>query len=49
MSRAPRLTGTQLISALENGGFQVVRIRGSHHALRHSEAAEQSYRSIQPK
>ena len=31
MSRAPRLTGAELIAALERAGYQVVRIRGSHH------------------
>jgi predicted RNA binding protein YcfA (HicA-like mRNA interferase family) len=37
MSRAPRLTGNQLISALTRVGFEVVRTRGSHHFLRHSD------------
>jgi predicted RNA binding protein YcfA (HicA-like mRNA interferase family) len=35
MSRNPRVTGATLISALAKGGFSVIRIRGSHHFLRH--------------
>ncbi len=35
MSRAPRLTGQQLLAALAKDGFRVIRIRGSHHFLRH--------------
>jgi predicted RNA binding protein YcfA (HicA-like mRNA interferase family) len=37
MSRAPRLTGNQLISTLTRVGFEVVRTKGSHHFLRHSD------------
>ncbi len=37
MSRLSSLTGRQLISALEALGFGVVRIRGSHHFLKHSD------------
>lgn len=35
MSRAPRVTGKQLISALELMGFLVQRVRGSHHFVKH--------------
>lgn len=35
MTRLPRLKAKQLLRALQRGGFQVVRIRGSHHYLRH--------------
>ena len=35
MSRSPRLTGKGLIRALGRVGFQIVRVRGSHHFLRH--------------
>jgi len=35
MTRLPRLTGREVIAALKNAGFEVVRIRGSHHRLRH--------------
>ena len=37
MSRAPRVTGSELIAALAKLGFAIVRIRGSHHFLRHSD------------
>lgn len=37
MTRLPRVTGRELISALEAAGFEVVRIRGSHHFLRHAD------------
>jgi predicted RNA binding protein YcfA (HicA-like mRNA interferase family) len=33
--KLPALTGAEVIQALERGGFGVVRIRGSHHFLRH--------------
>jgi len=35
MTRLPRLTGDDLIKALKSAGFADVRIRGSHHFLRH--------------
>lgn len=35
MSRSPRLAGATLIAALERAGFHVIRVRGSHHFLRH--------------
>ena len=35
MTRLPRLTGLELIAALARVGFAVVRVRGSHHFLRH--------------
>ncbi len=35
MSRLPRLTGRQVIRGLRNAGFEVTRIKGSHHFLRH--------------
>jgi predicted RNA binding protein YcfA (HicA-like mRNA interferase family) len=37
MSRSPRVTGAELVDALAKGGFLVVRIRGSHHFLRHAD------------
>src|SRR4029077_12940568 len=37
MSRTPRVTGAELISALEKGGFRVLRVKGSHHFLRHQD------------
>ncbi len=35
MPRLPRLRGKELVRILEEHGFQIVRIRGSHHSLRH--------------
>ena len=35
--KLPALTGADVIQALERGGFSVVRIRGSHHFLRHAD------------
>jgi predicted RNA binding protein YcfA (HicA-like mRNA interferase family) len=37
MSRNPRVTGDGLIAALERVGFRVLRIKGSHHFLRHED------------
>ena len=35
MTRMPRLTGREVIAALAKAGFHVVRVKGSHHFLRH--------------
>jgi len=35
MTRLPRVTGKQVIAALARHEFTVVRVRGSHHFLRH--------------
>ena len=35
MTRLPRLSGEELIKALQSAGFNDVRTRGSHHFLRH--------------
>ena len=35
MTRLPRVTGREVIAALRKAGFQVARIKGSHHFLRH--------------
>nr|VFJ67047.1 MAG: Predicted RNA binding protein YcfA, dsRBD-like fold, HicA-like mRNA interferase family [Candidatus Kentron sp. FM]VFJ68740.1 MAG: Predicted RNA binding protein YcfA, dsRBD-like fold, HicA-like mRNA interferase family [Candidatus Kentron sp. FM]VFK17127.1 MAG: Predicted RNA binding protein YcfA, dsRBD-like fold, HicA-like mRNA interferase family [Candidatus Kentron sp. FM] len=35
MSAFPALTGQKLIAALRKFGFDVVRMKGSHHFLRH--------------
>ena len=37
MSRTPRVTGTEVIAALGKAGFSVLRIKGSHHFLRHED------------
>jgi predicted RNA binding protein YcfA (HicA-like mRNA interferase family) len=37
MTRLPRLTGKEVVSALARAGFTLARVRGSHHYLRHSD------------
>jgi predicted RNA binding protein YcfA (HicA-like mRNA interferase family) len=34
VTRLPRVTGREIIAALEHAGFHVIRIKGSHHFLR---------------
>ncbi len=35
MPRLPRLRGREVIAALRRAGFVVLRVKGSHHFLRH--------------
>ena len=35
MSRLPRLTGAEVIGRLEQAGFVIARVRGSHHRPTH--------------
>jgi len=35
--RLPRPAGTDLLGALKRAGFEVIRVRGSHHFLRHAD------------
>lgn len=37
MTRLPRPTGKELVAVLERAGFEVIRSKGSHHFLRHSD------------
>jgi len=37
MTSLPVPTGKQLVAALRKGGFEVIRIKGSHHFLRHAD------------
>ena len=37
MSKLPSLTGKELLAILSKAGFQVLRIKGSHHFLRHAD------------
>lgn len=37
MSKLPRVSGKIVLAALSKAGFGVLRIRGSHHFLRHSD------------
>ncbi len=35
MKKLPSIKGNELIKALKNFGFQEIRIKGSHHFLKH--------------
>ena len=35
MSRLPRLSDREALRVLQRAGFQIHRVRGSHHVLRH--------------
>jgi predicted RNA binding protein YcfA (HicA-like mRNA interferase family) len=35
VTRLPRIGGREVIAALRQAGFQVIRVKGSHHFLRH--------------
>jgi predicted RNA binding protein YcfA (HicA-like mRNA interferase family) len=37
MARLPRVTGKEVIAALRRAGFEVARVKGSHHFLQHSD------------
>jgi len=37
MGRLRRLRGREVVAALKRAGFIVLRVRGSHHFLRHSD------------
>jgi predicted RNA binding protein YcfA (HicA-like mRNA interferase family) len=37
MSTFPAVTGAQLVKALRRLGFEVIRVKGSHHFLRHAD------------
>ena len=37
MTKLPRPTGKKVIAALKKGGFKVLRVRSSHHFLRHAD------------
>jgi predicted RNA binding protein YcfA (HicA-like mRNA interferase family) len=37
MVRLPRLTGKEVVAALAAAGFAVIRVKGSHHFLRHGD------------
>ena len=37
MSKLPRPTGRDVVAALEKAGFEVARVRGSHHHMRDTE------------
>ena len=37
MAKLARLTGQEVIAALKKAGFEVLRIKGSHHFVGHSD------------
>jgi predicted RNA binding protein YcfA (HicA-like mRNA interferase family) len=37
MSTSPAVSGSKLIKALRKLGFAVIRVKGSHHFLRHAD------------
>ncbi|CAN5780281.1 type II toxin-antitoxin system HicA family toxin [soil metagenome] len=37
MSNLPRIDGKRMIKILRKAGFDVIRIKGSHHFIRHSD------------
>ena len=37
MTKLPRVTGKEIVAALQKAGFQVLRTKGSHHFLRHDD------------
>ncbi|MFN8006152.1 MAG: type II toxin-antitoxin system HicA family toxin [Terriglobia bacterium] len=37
MTKGSRVTGKTVIAALRRGGFEVIRIKGSHYFLQHSD------------
>jgi len=37
MTSLPSLTGKELIAVLRRGGFEVLRVKGSHHFLYHTD------------
>jgi len=37
MTRLPRITGKELVAALRKVGFEVLRVKGSHHFVQHKD------------
>jgi predicted RNA binding protein YcfA (HicA-like mRNA interferase family) len=37
VTRLPRITGREVVAALRKLGFEVARVKGSHHFLRHAD------------
>ncbi|NLE40654.1 MAG: addiction module toxin, HicA family [Lentisphaerae bacterium] len=48
MSTFPAITGSQLIKALRRLGFDVIRIKGSHHFLQHPDGRGQPLAGMKP-
>ena len=37
MPKLPRLRGREVVSALQRAGFELIRVKGSHHFLRRAD------------
>ena len=37
MTKAPRVTGKRVVAALRRAGFEIMRTKGSHHFLQHTD------------
>ncbi|MBP6299879.1 MAG: type II toxin-antitoxin system HicA family toxin [Arenimonas sp.] len=37
MTTAPRLSGKKLLAILKKAGFEVLRVKGSHHFVQHND------------
>ena len=37
MTKLPRLAGKEIITALRKADFEVIRVKGSHHFMRHQD------------
>ena len=44
--RLPTVSGQQVVRALERAGFEVIRVKGSHHFIRHRD--NRSRQSVVP-
>jgi predicted RNA binding protein YcfA (HicA-like mRNA interferase family) len=42
MTRRPRVTGKKVVAALRRAGFEVIRVKGSHHSCSPAMAEGQS-------
>lgn len=48
MSKLPSVTGKELIAVLGKIGFQVIRVKGSHHFLRHQDDRKEECPLLSP-
>ena len=46
MTRLPRVTGMEVVKALQRGGFIILYVKGSHYHLRHKD--DPSRRAVVP-
>jgi predicted RNA binding protein YcfA (HicA-like mRNA interferase family) len=40
MTKLPRVSGKNLVSVLQKFGFRVLRVKGSHHILKHPDGRQ---------